>query len=293
MRGLLGATAWQPRALLMTAAPEPLFISSATNARIKLVKKMQARRQRDRTGLMLLEGHRLVIDALEGGFAPEFVLCTKDAVESAAEGQRLRAALGDIPPSAFAFAPPELVAELSDTQTPQGVLAVFPQPALALPASPDLVLVCDRVADPGNLGTLLRSAVGAGVSAAVLTPGCSDAWGLKALRAGMGAQLRLPVRSADSWAQASDWLGRWGCSVRAADAAGTAAHYELDWSVPSALVVGSEAHGLSAEVREDAAVALCSIPQAGGIESLNAGVAGSVILYEAQRQRSARAEGRG
>ena len=269
------------------SAADPIIITSPTNPRLKLIKKLHQRRQRERSGLILLEGHRLVIDALDAGFCPEFVLLSDAALDDAAEGARLQAALRGA--ECVARAPSALVAELSDTQTPQGVLAVLSQPSVALPPRPDFVLVCDHISDPGNLGTLLRSAAGAGVSAALLLGGC-DAWGPKALRAGMGAQLRLPLRQTSSWADASQILSGWDLSVFGADAGGQCAHFDVDWRQPSALVVGSEAQGLSLEVRDDPHASLCKIPLAGSgdgasVESLNAAVAGSVILFEVQRQR--------
>lgn len=274
----------------LSTAPAWQLITSPTNARLKLLKRLHVRRQREKLGLVLLEGHRLVLDALEAGLQPEFVVL-HDAALAHDAGRRLHDALAAaVDPERVLRAPEALVASLSDTQTPQGVLAVLPQPSLPLPAAPSLVLVCDAVGDPGNLGTLLRSAAGAGVAAALLTPGCSDAWGLKALRAGMGAQCRLPVRQL-SWEEAAAQLRTWGCTAYAADAGGALEHDAVDWSAPSALVVGSEAHGLSAAVREDPAVELCRIPLGGGaadddgLESLNAAVAGSIILFEAQRQR--------
>lgn len=270
------------------------LVTSPSNARLKQLKKLHVRRQREKLGLVLLEGHRLVLDALEAGLEPELVVLHDDALASAA-GQRLHGALASVPAERVMRAPAELVAALSDTQTPQGVLAVLPQPVLPLPDAPSLVLVCDGVADPGNLGTLLRSAAGAGVCAALLTPGCSDPWGLKALRSGMGAQCRLPTRRL-SWEETSAQLRGWGCAAFAADAGGEVAHDEVDWSAPSALIVGSEAHGLSDAVRGDPSVAICRIPLGSiateadddGLESLNAAVAGSVILFEAQRQRRTR-----
>ena len=265
-------------------------ITSASNARLKLVKKIHARRQREKLGLVLLEGHRLVLDAFDAGLRPEFVVL-HDGALSHPSGNRLEEALSSMDADNVLRAPEHLVASLSDTKTPQGVLAVFPQPQLDLPASPSLILVCDGISDPGNLGTLLRSAAGAGVSGAILTPGCSDPWGLKALRSGMGAQCRLPVRQL-SWEETSAQLDAWGCAAYGADAAGSIAHYQVDWQSRAALIVGSEAHGLSDEVRADASVALCRIPLGSvtesdgeGLESLNAAVAGSIILFEAQRQR--------
>lgn len=270
------------------------LLTSSTNPKLKLARKLSSRGGREKTGLALLEGHRLVIDALDAGLLPDFVVL-HDAALMQGEGPRLRAALLKSG-VAVLRAPRDLVAEASGTQTPQGVLAVLPQPSLPLPSQPSLVLVCDGVSDPGNLGTLLRSAAGCGVGAALLTTGCSDAWGGKALRAGMGAQFRLPLLSGLTWASASAQLAGWGCAAHAADAAGAVAHHEVDWAPPSALVVGSEAHGLSAAVRADPGVQLVRIPlsapsaraeAAASLESLNAAVAGSVILFEAQRQRLA------
>ena len=126
-----------------------------------------------------------------------------------------------------------------------------------------------------------------GAQSAVLLPGCADAWNQKALRAGMGAQLRMHTQTADSWSVASDSLARWGCTPVAADARAEQAHYELDWAALGrcAVVVGSEAHGLSDDVLADSSATRCRIPLASGVESLNAAAAGSILLYEAARAR--------
>lgn len=152
--------------------------------------------------------------------------------------------------------------------------------------------------DPGNVGTLLRAAAGAGADGVVLAPGCADPWGLKALRAGMGAQLRMPMLTGVAWPEIEALLvADLGCSVCVADGddAGGAegafvrrssvGYADHDWTGPSALVVGSEADGPSAEARAMATTRV-SIPMANGMESLNAGVAGAVILFEASRQRA-------
>jgi TrmH family RNA methyltransferase len=259
------------------------LITSPSNARLKLVKKLHVRRQREKHGLVLLEGHRLVLDALDAGVEPDFVVLHDDAHTAS-----LDAALRRLGPERVLRAPPELVASLSDTETPQGVLAVIPHAPRPLPPAPTLVLVCDAVSDPGNLGTLLRSAAGAGVGACLLTPGCCDPWGLKALRAGMGAQWRVPTRTL-GWDDVASQLDSWGVAAFAADAGGEVAHFDVDWRTPSALVVGSEAHGLSGAVRADSRVNLCRIPLGvpvgaasdaqrveSAVESLNAAVAGSV-----------------
>jgi len=233
----------------------------------------------------LQEGQRLVMDALELGQQPTTLLVAEELLQGGASEQLLTA-VSRLDEGAVVRVPMSLLASLSDTMTPQGVLAVVPQPTLALPAAPSLVLVLDRIADPGNMGTILRSATGAGAQAAVLLPGCCDPWGPKPLRSGMGAQLRLPLLASSSWEEASRTLEEWGCSIVAADAGpGGVAHFALDWRQPRALVLGSEAHGVADEILSDGRTARCHIPQAAGIESLNAAMAGSVMLFEAQRQR--------
>ena len=235
--------------------------------------------------LTLQEGQRLVMDALELGQQPSTLLVAEELLQGGASEQLL-AAVSRLDEGTVVRVPMSLLTSLSDTMTPQGVLAVLPQPTLALPAAPSLVLVLDRIADPGNMGTILRSATGAGAQAAVLLPGCCDPWGPKPLRAGMGAQLRLPLLASSSWEEASRTLEEWGCSIVAADAGpGGVAHYALDWRQPRALVLGSEAHGVADEILSDDRTARCHIPMTAGIESLNAAMAGSVMLFEAQRQR--------
>uniref|UniRef100_A0A7S0LQQ5 RNA 2-O ribose methyltransferase substrate binding domain-containing protein n=1 Tax=Coccolithus braarudii TaxID=221442 RepID=A0A7S0LQQ5_9EUKA len=279
-------------ALLATVGDDAAYIfataqrlSSTSNPRIKLLRKLQAKRARDKSGLMILEGHRLLTDALDAGYSADFVLLSEEALH-APEGARLARSLREVlRAEQLAIAPQSLIAELSDTQTPQGVVGMLQQPRLALPESPSFVLVLDRISDPGNLGTLLRSAAGAGVESALLLSGCTDPWGLKALRAGMGAQLRLPLVEVRGYAEAAGMLRRWGCHGVAADARGETDYWAVDWRQPSALVVGSEAHGLAEEVLSDVDTQLCRIPLANGVESLNAAIAGSVMMYEVGRQR--------
>ena len=282
----------------MAAMPDWPIITSPSNARFKLIKRLHARRHREKLNLILVEGHRLVLDALDAGLQPEFVVIHDAALSSSTRGERLATALARLDADRVVRAPPQLFGQLSDTLTPQGVLAVLNHRSTPLPKAPSLVLVCDAVSDPGNLGTLLRSAAGSGVDAVLLTPGSSDPWGLKALRSGMGAQFRVPLHSVSSWADAAAILADWGCTALAADAAGERAHDEVDWCQAAALIVGSEAHGLSDDVRADPTVKLCRIPLGAadgdavgvdGLESLNAAVAGSVMLFEAQRQRRVRA----
>jgi TrmH family RNA methyltransferase len=176
-----------------------------------------------------------------------------------------------------------LLAALCQTTTPQGVVAVAPWPELP-PGQEGWSLIVDGVQDPGNLGTLLRSAAAVGLDQVILLPGVTDPWAPKVLRAGMGAHFRVAIRMARALAQVEAWIGP--AQRLLAAAAAPTLYTEVDWTQPSALVIGSEAEGprLTASWTGLRAIA---IPMARGMESLNAAVAGSVILFEAQRQRRA------
>jgi TrmH family RNA methyltransferase len=142
-------------------------------------------------------------------------------------------------------------------------------------------LIVDRLQDPGNLGTLLRSALGAGVHAVLLTPGTVDPFNPKVVRAAAGAHFHLPIATLDPVAIQREFPG---LEIVVAHPQALRAYDERDWTRASAVVIGSEAHGISAELARLAADEV-RIPLRGGVESLNAGVAGSIILFEAARQR--------
>jgi len=173
---------------------------------------------------------------------------------------------------------------LSDVQTPQGILAVFPFPSLArvLDDPAPLALVIDRLRDPGNLGTLLRSAAAAGVNAVYLSPETVDPWNPKVVRAGMGAHFRVPLVALD--VGALDELRQRLPRRVVASAAATQPYDASDWTGAAALVIGGEAEGVGPELKAWGTEEV-GIPLDRRIESLNAAVAGSIILFEAARQR--------
>jgi TrmH family RNA methyltransferase len=170
----------------------------------------------------------------------------------------------------------------STMETPPGVLIALKIPASEIPKDISLLLILDGIRNPGNLGTILRTACAAGVEGVLLAPGCVDPFNPKAIRGGMGAQLRLPIHRA-RWSEISN-LSR-NLRVWLACPLGTIAHTEVNWKHTSALIIGSEAKG-----HGDSARALCSdqlfIPMTPGVESLNVAVAAGIILFEAARQRS-------
>ena len=174
---------------------------------------------------------------------------------------------------------------LADTATPQGVVAVATMPRFGLtelPASADLVLVLAQVRDPGNAGTLIRSAAAAGADAVVFSEGSVDPFGPKTVRASAGSVLRVPVDRATPLAESLATLRKKGLSVLAAEGKAEMAVYDVDLTGPTAIVLGNEAWGLEQDLGFDASA---SIPMETTIESLNVATAGSLFLFEAVRQR--------
>ncbi len=253
------------------------MIESEQNPKVKLARALQRRREREREGKLFVEGQRLVADALGSGQLPEWLFFTRSALDTLA----IRTMVEAWQPVAWEVSEPIMQA-MADTVTPQGIAAIVPLPRLAWPARPTLLLVVDRLRDPGNLGTLLRAAAAAGVQGLIVPKGSVDPWSDKVLRAGMGAHFRLPIRDGLAWPDIAPLLD--GLTVYLADAHGELPYDAVPWRAPSALIVGGEAQGagLAATERTDHLIA---IPMANHVESLNAAMAGSIILFEALRQR--------
>ncbi|CAM9126006.1 unnamed protein product [Ectocarpus sp. 13 AM-2016] len=283
------------RAAAMSSIPNGLWrdrggtldITSAQNPKVKLMRSFHKRRTRDDGGKILAEGHRLVCDLIEGGLTPTLVIVSPEALR-ASPGPRLQAALETLSADIVAVAPAEVVQRCCDTVTSQGVVALVERPVLPLPPTMQTVLICDGIQDPGNLGTLVRTAAGLGADAVVLTGSCVDYWAPKTVRASMGASFRLPSLRLESWQEVVELMRARGIRMYAADGGARLSHFDADWTSPSALVVGAEARGLSDAARlelESGGIAGVSVPLGGGVESLNAAVAGAIVLGEAQRQR--------
>jgi TrmH family RNA methyltransferase len=177
-----------------------------------------------------------------------------------------------------------LMRKLSDTETPQGVLCVVEAPrwtAEEVLRGPGPTVVLDRLQDPGNLGTIVRSAEAAGASGVLLTPGCVDPGNPKALRASAGSLLRLPTAAASDVVSAIRGSGR---SLIATTGRGGKPYDAVDLVSPLALIIGQEGSGVS-DALSAAADLRVTIPLGGRVESLNAAAAATVILFEAARQR--------
>ncbi len=259
-----------------------VMITSTSNTRIKAARKLTSRKQRYSTGEFLVEGMRLVQDAWQNGItATHCLLRAHGARHCSPTGKLLLDGLTAAGVPCQACSPP-VFAALTGTITPQGIVAVFPIPELALPISPTLVLILDNVRDPGNAGTLLRGAAAAGVDLVIFGPETVDPFNEKVVRAGMGVHFRLPHCEPMGTGRAFNrLLGE--AQIYLADATGALTYDAVNWHRPAALVVGGEASGASPDARIVATA--IRIPMHGNTESLNAAMAGSVILFEAARQR--------
>lgn len=254
-------------------------ITSPTNPHVKQARKLQRKRHREESGLCLIEGVRLIEDAWRAGATFDAVY----VVEEAADARSFAALVGEMREQRVKiFRVTEAVlAAMTETVAPQGIAAIVKSPNLAIPPSPHLILVLDGVRDPGNAGTLLRSAAAAGVELVVFGPETVDPFNDKVLRAAMGAHFRLPLRVCEDWSGVDALLGE--RQIFVAEALAALRYDEARWDRPAALVVGSEAGGAGDEAfRRGQGV---TIPMHGQTESLNAAVAGSIILFEAARQR--------
>lgn len=233
-------------------------------------------RERREANAFVVEGVRLIEEAVNAGWQFQFVLYSDGLSE---RGQNLIKTLSekDIEVDDVAG---DLLQKLSDTENPQGILAVLNNSQLPIPESPNFILIPDQIRDPGNLGTLLRTAAATGVQAVFLPPETTDVFAPKIIRAGMGAHFRLSIHS-QTWeeikAQTKDM------QILLADMGGNSC-WETNLRQPLALIIGGEAEGASDEAQRLASQKI-SIPMAGNVESLNAGVAGSVLMFEVVRQR--------
>ena len=256
-----------------------VHISSSTNPRYKLARSLLSRRGRKKQALLLLEGVRLIKDSISAGFPPALVFFDPEA----ATNVRALVEQAHVAGVQVLSLDAELLAELTDTVTSQGVVAVAPWPNI-LPGDSGLSVLVDNLRDPGNLGALLRSAAAAGADQVVMLPGVTDPWAPKVLRAGMGAHFRVAIRQARDRAQVTTWLG--DAKHYLAEANAAMLYTEVDWREPSVLIVGGETEG-ARETAEWPGVQGVAIPMQNQVESLNAAVAASVMLFEAVRQRQA------
>jgi len=261
-------------------------IESKQNARLKELRKALAAPGTEAGSLAGIEGPKMLEEALRAGLCLTTVFVAQDS-------ERLIEALHVPPETEILQLPRKLLDAALATETPQPVAALIEPPqwtwenvlGLRRRAAP-LVVVLAGIQDPGNLGTILRSAEAFGATGIVSLPGTVSAWNPKAVRASAGSILRMPL-IATTAEECFPRLHRGDVTILATVPFRAKAANEVNLAKPAALMIGNEGKGIPGDLlaRADA---LVTIPCPGPVESLNAAVAASVLLYEAARQRGAR-----
>lgn len=263
------------------------MITSTSNARVKrLVNLRKKKKLRDEEGVFIVEGIRMFRevpkDRLVEVYASEdFWNRERKVVEQVLDGTGVQ-------PEIFA----DFVFEyVSDTKTPQGILCLVRQKQYSISeimkerdGEAPLLIVLDQIQDPGNLGTIVRTAEGAGVTGIVLSQDCVDMYNPKVVRSTMGAAYRVPFCYVENLEQEVKRMKEEGICTYAAHLEGKHSYDEEDYRTASAFLIGNEGNGLRDEVAEQAQVYI-RIPMKGQVESLNAAVATAILTFEAARQR--------
>lgn len=256
-------------------------IEAADNKKLKLIRKLSSRKHRDALGKYVIEGINLVEEAVLKDAKIDYIVASDDFASSRLDFISERA-------DGFYVVDRNLYEKISDAENGSGILAVVSRDydensVLTSIERTDNVLVLDRVQDPGNMGTMIRTAVAAGYKAVMLIKGCADIYSPKVLRATAGMIFDLPVLFAEDAGSAVDILHSLGLKVFVTEPEAELAYYETDLSRGAALVIGNEGRGVSEEL-----VALAderiTLPMEGSVESLNAAVAAAILMYERVRR---------
>jgi len=262
-------------------------ITSTRNGLVQRARKLHRRGMRDRSREFLVEGANGIEEALAAGRRPELLFVTDPAPPSAAALLE-EARASKVP---VQMVSPQVMETISDAESPPGAVAVVPfvdvDPRALLDARPDLLVVLAEVRDPGNLGTILRTARAAGAGGVFLTKGTVDVYNPKVVRASAGALFHVPLAREVAIPWILPELGNRDIRRLAADPTASPTYDEVDMTGPTALVFGNEAWGLAEEVAA-AVDERASIPMRASAESLNVGIAAAVFLFEAVRQRRRR-----
>lgn len=267
-------------------------ITSRSNPLVRLAHNVvHLPKRAKKEGLFAVEGLRLAEMAAQSRVRIRFAFVSERSAESARAAMLIKGLCARGVP--VYLVTEELCASLSDTDTPQGVLLVAERMPIgtlaALPAAgggdmPPFYVVLDRVQDPGNIGTILRTAAAAGVDGVILLRGCADVYGNKVVRATMGALCHMPLVQNVTQEELLQWTQTHTIDVYAAACDDMArAHVHTDFSKSCAVIFGNEANGVSRTLL--ARVPHVYVPMFGVAESLNVSAAAAVILYEAVRQR--------
>lgn len=255
-------------------------ITSTDNPLVRDIQRLQTKASlREQRGVFVVEGQKQVAEALTEGMTLRLLVVTSawrlKAADLLAPAMQRQISIQEVSESVFK--------KLSDTQTPQGVLAVIERPSVSeeILKEGSLFLLLECIQDPGNLGTIIRSAEGAGVDAVLLSAGCADVYAPKTVRSTMGSLYRVPILTGVDMAESIRTLQQRGVQVCAAALTPQALPFtDLSYQKPTAFVIGNEANGLREQTIAQADTAVI-LPMAGKLESFNAGIAATLLAYHA------------
>ena len=260
-------------------------ISSASNPLIKSLKSLERKKGRAETGLFLAEGARLIGQGLANGWKADSLIVAASMADRPHLAELIRQA--ETSGARVVLAADKLMSRITHKDNAQSVVAAFHQRHLGLDALPQdsngLFVALYEVRDPGNLGTILRTADCAGISGVILIETCCDPYSFEAVRASMGSIFDMPFAAA-SFDQFNAWRKRLDLTMSAASVNGTARHARTDFTSGAVIIMGNEQSGLPPEA-EAACDQLCLIPMRGGADSLNLAQATAIMTYEVWRQR--------
>ncbi len=243
-------------------------LTSLKNPKVQLWRSLKDKKGRDKSGLFLVEGARMTEEALSSGFEVTALLLR--------EGEQVPEA-ENIP---LYLLPAHVFDAVTDTKSPQGIAAVLKKQTI--PAKGHRLIALDSVQDPGNVGTIIRTADAAGMDGVILGPDCADVFSPKVLRSTMGSIFRMGLSFPDSLPEALRNLKQEGYSILSSQLDGDPFYDRKDVADRFVLIIGNEGNGVSDAVKQEATHRL-RLPMRGGAESLNAAVAAAVMMYDLTR----------
>lgn len=261
-------------------------ITSIQNSQIKHLRSLEKNKYRKQEGKFVIEGIRMMEEALDADIGLDAIYYSQALLDTT-RGKALFERLQDRVLKIYLLSD-HLMKQAGFTETPQGIIAIASQLRFSLDVllknENPFFLMLDQIQDPGNLGTLIRTADAAGISGVILTVGTADLYNLKTIRATMGSLFHLPIIVQQDALETIAVLQTEGIQVLAAALQTDSYFYEADFTRPTAVMIGNEGQGLSEEVLEAVDMKI-KIPILGKAESLNAAAAGAILLYEGTRHR--------
>ncbi len=258
------------------------MITSSSNNKIKQVMQLKRKvKTRAEAGVFLVEGFKMVEEALQFGIQEVYVSESREEELLKQHGKVLQTL-------SYEVVSDKLFLEMSDTVTPQGILAIVKMPKYSLEdiltSQMSHIVLLENLRDPGNLGTIIRSAEGAGATGVILSKESADIFNPKVIRSTMGSIFRVPFCYVDNFKDAVIKVKNQGISLYAAHLQGTTHYESYNYTRPCGFLIGNEANGLTDETSQLADY-LIKIPMMGQVESLNAAIAASILMFEVARQR--------